>query len=638
MNSRPAARPFEQVARPRRTLAGEPFEIKFMAKSKSWIGRIFGGLWAGVEALRRLIVLLFLLVLVGMAYLAWQGGPPVEVDEGVALVLVPFGQIVERDDSDPRERVLGRLLGEEPPITVLGDMIDAIDAAAADPRIALLFLKLDTGFVAGQAQLSELAAAAARFRDSGKPVYAYAPDLGQDEYFLAAVADQIFIDPLGMVFLPGFEYYPLYFNEALDKLGVAVNVFRAGEFKSAVEPFIRNSMSESARANAQRWLNGLWDGWRDDVTAARALDAGAVQAYADNYVSRLREAGGDNAELALASGLVDAAVPLQTVREAAGEIVGMDEEHGSFRQIDHYRYLRALRQENGAKPEPPADKDVSLVVVQGEIVDGESAPGFAGGDAVADLIDRARQDDRSAALVLRVESPGGSVFASEQIRRAVQRYRDSGRPVVVSMASIAASGGYWISMNADEIFAYDTTLTGSIGVFGLVPTVDQGLGKLGIHSDGVGTTVWSGGLSPLRPLSEAAQQGLQLMVERDYRRFIDQVAAARNIEPTAMDEIAQGRVWTGEDALELGLVDALGNRQQAVERAAELAELEHYNLAPVEPVMDIRIRLLDRFSRSTLPLPTGWSRQLGAWLGEVERLQRRWSDRRGVYAHCLCRY
>lgn len=613
-----------------------------MAEKKSLLRRGFSAIGTAFDVLRRLVFLLFMLFVAATLYLAWQGGPPIKVDDGIAMVIVPLGQIVDQDDADPRERVAEQLLGEEPTTTVLNDMLDAIDAAAEDRRIKMLFLKLDTGFTSGQAQLEELAAAVARFKASGKPVHAWAPDMGQSEYFLAAQADRIYIDPMGMVFFPGFENYPLYFSEALDKLGVTVNVFRVGEFKSAVEPFMRDSMSASARDNAQAWLDGLWQGWLEQVASARGLSPQALQAYSDEFADRLAGSAGDPARLAVEAGLVDAALPLHAVRAEAGELVGMDNDHGSFRQIDHRRYLRAIDRESRVAQKAPAAKSavasklVSTVVVQGEIVTGESGPGLAGGETLRRLIDDATANERSAALVLRVDSPGGSVFASEQIRRAVARYRDSGRPVVVSMASVAASGGYWVSMNANRILAHDTTITGSIGVFGLLPTFEQTLDKLGIHSDGVGTTRWSGGLSPLRALSPTAKQGIQLLVEKDYREFIGRVAEARALSVEAVDAVAQGQVWTGGAALGHGLIDAIGDFDAAVATAAELAGLKDYEIEPVQPPMDFRIQLLQRFSFLGGWLPQGLLGRLESWNRQLDLMLRRWSDPRGVYAHCLC--
>lgn len=611
-----------------------------MAEPKSLLRRFFGAIGSLLDFVRKAVFILFLLFSLGMAWLIYQGGPPIKVDDGIAMVLVPFGQIVDQDETDPRARLASDFLGEDPAITVLGDLLEAIDEAAEDKRIKALFLKLDTGFTSGQAQLEELAGAIEEFKQSGKPVYAYAPDYNQTSYFLAAAADEIFMDPLGLAFFQGYENYPLYFKQALDKLGVTVNVFRVGEFKSAVEPFIRDSMSDAAKRNAQGWLDDLWLGWREQVAAARGLSAADLQHYSDDYAVLLQQHDGDTAATAQAFGLVDHVVDLQTLREQVGELVGMDEDLGSFRQIDHARYLRAVHAQKG-KDKQVADADadtsgrISLVTVQGQIVGGDSAPGFAGGDSIRRLIDDARRDEQSKALVLRVDSPGGSVFASEQMRRAVQRYQASGRPVVVSMASVAASGGYWISMDADQILAHATTITGSIGVFGMVPTFENSLDKLGINSDGVGTTRWSGGLSPLRSLSQPARDGLQLVVEKDYQRFIGRVAKARDMTPEDVDKIAQGQVWSGKAALGHGLIDALGGFDAAVAKAAELADVTDYDVKPMRPPQDLRMQLLQRFSK--IALPDSIEMLLGSGLQQIETGLRRWSDPRAVYADCLCR-
>lgn len=607
-----------------------------MAHHKSLIGRIFGFLGSLLDFIRRAVFIVFILISAAMAWMIYSGGPPITVEDGIALVVMPVGQIVDLDETDPRARVLDEVLGEEPAVTALADLLDAIDGAAEDPRIKALFLSLDSGFWAGQAQLEELAAAITRFKASNKPVFAHAANMGQQSYFLAAHADEIVIDPLGLVFFHGFENYPLYFRDALDKLGVTVNVFRAGEFKSAVEPFIRNSMSDSARTNTQGWLGDLWQSWRDQVAATRGMSADDLQRYSDEFSILLAAQDGDTAMTAQAAGLVDHVEDLRSLRERVGELVGMDEEHGSFRQIHHARYLRAIDAEARhavASEDQAQPAKISLVHVQGQIVDGESAPGYAGGDTVRWLLEKARMDSESKALVLRVDSPGGSVFASEQIRRAVQRYKDTGRPVVVSMGSVAASGGYWVSMNADSILAHASTITGSIGVFGVVPTFENVIEKIGISSDGVGTTKWAGALSPVRPLNQSARDSLQLVVEKDYSRFITQVAQAREMTVEQVHAVAQGQVWSGAAALGYGLVDELGDIDGALAKAAELLGASDYEIAPVQPPMDFRLQILDRFSLS--PVSQLFEHSLLGPLG-VKDWARRWSDSRGVYADCLC--
>lgn len=609
------------------------------------------------DFVRKLLSIVLLFVLIAVLIVAMQGAPAPEVEEGVALVIAPSGLIVEYDDTDPRERVLDEILGEPPAVMPMADLTTAIEAATDDARIKLLFLKLDEPFVAGQAQLEELGRRIEDFRAAGKPVHAWAPVMDQQSYFLAAHADRIAIDPLGAVFLEGFEVDRLYFAEALESLGVTMHVFREGAYKSAVEPFIRNDMSVEARENAQRWLTSLWSLWKSRVASLRGQGASELQQYADELVANLEATDGDLAQVALQQGLVSAVEPLAGVRSAAAEVVGRDAEHGSFRQIWQGEYLRAVDREGWPGRPEPADaapaaevevevlddpRYIALVHVQGEIVDGEGLPGQAGGLRIRDLIEQATRDDNVAALILRVDSPGGSVAASEDIRRALNAFKASGRPVVASMGSVAASGGYWVSMDANRIVAAPSTITGSIGVFGLVPNLAGTFDKLGVHPDGVGTTVWAGALNPARPLSEPAQQALTLVVRHDYRLFIESVAEARGMTPDAVEAVASGQVWSGVQAVELGLVDELGHYARAAAIAAELAGLPAD--APVElfaPEPDIRVRLLEQFSSrlQAALLPAAWNSL--SWQSQLDPLLQRALQPlnpgvRGTLAHCLC--
>lgn len=591
------------------------------------------------DLLRKVLSVIFLLVFVGVVVMLWQGPPSPTVEDNVALVVAPSGMLVEYDDTDPREQLLDEVLGEPPAIMPVAHIVEPIRRAADDPRIGLLFLKLDEGFAAGQAQLEAIANAIQSFRESGKPVHAYGTALGQSQYFLAAQADRIAIDPMGAVFLPGFEVDRVYFADALESLGVDVHVFRRGDYKSAVEPYQRNNMSPAARRNAQRWLDSLWAGWREQVASQRGLDPQQLQDYADKFVQRLEATQGDLAAVAVQAGLVTAAESLTAVRDAAKAVVGEDPEHGSFRQIWSEDYRRATVKRSSMQTTEQGQKILAVVHVQGEIVDGDGGTGLAGGNLVRDLIYDARRDPDVAGLLLRVDSPGGSVNASEQIRQALLDFQASGRPVVASMASTAASGGYWVSMNADHIVASPSTITGSIGVFGLVPTFAQAGGKLGLHADGVGTTQWAGALSPLRPLADNARATLDLVVGHDYQLFIQSVAQAREMTEAQVEDIASGQVWTGRQALEHGLVDALGDEEAALQRLRELAELPED--APAEvfaPLPDPRFQWLKQFSSGWLAsqvlesINMPWLQSLSPGLPQLT-LQ---PGERGTLAHCLC--
>jgi len=508
--------------------------------------------------------------------------------------------------------------------------------------VPLAVLKMDNLYNAGLPQLEELAAAMKVFQAKGKPIYAYSADFSQAGYFAAAQADEVLIDPMGGVFLEGFGVYTNYFKEALDKLGVNVHVFRVGEYKSAVEPFLRNDMSPEAKAANQEWLGDLWGDYVDTVGQARKLGEGATDSYISGYSEGLLRNKGDSAAYAKEAGLITGAVTLAEFRKKIGEKVGFDDDHGSFRQINYIDYLHATRHQS-RKQAPSSDGKLALVVVQGEIVDGGGEPGEAGGETIADLLDEARRDEDVKAVVLRVDSPGGSVWASEQIRRAVQALRADGKPVVASMSSVAASGGYWVSMDADEIWAHNSTITGSIGIFGLVPTIEKPLEKLGIRTDGVGTTPLTGAFRLDRPLTPMVQTIIQAQIDMGYREFIEGVAEGRDLAIDKVDQIARGRVWSGQHAKELGLVDHIGGLEDAAAAAAKLSGLDPQNYE-LEEFSDDRgfaghwLSLLTgkiQVNLEGLPGLQNWLREYAGGV-DPQQLLRRFNDPRGMYAHCFC--
>ncbi|MGH8458032.1 MAG: signal peptide peptidase SppA, partial [Nevskiales bacterium] len=413
-----------------------------MSQNRSWIVRLFSGFWRVIEFIRRVLVSLVVLVMLLVLWLAVSGRPEWTVEDNVALVWVPVGTLVEIVDEPPETAFLQQLADQLPRQTRVRDLIKSLEYAATDKRIKLVFLKLDELEDAGMAQLQELGTALQQFRkQSGKKVIAYAPSYSQPSYYLAAQADEVVLDPMGFVLMAGFGHYGMYFKEALDKLGVDMHIFRAGEYKSAVEPFERTDMSPEARVANAAWLQVLWDQYKAGIAAPRKLAPEALENYAANLPAVVEAHAGDLAAAAKATKLVDTLLTLQQLREKVGAVVGMDDDIDSFRQIDHFTYLSIVDRPRHA-PDTPA---IGLVVAQGELIDGESVVGAAGADTLADLIADAVRDENIAALVLRVDSPGGSITASETIRRQVQRFRDSGRPVVVSMSSLAASGGYWIA-------------------------------------------------------------------------------------------------------------------------------------------------------------------------------------------------
>lgn len=605
-----------------------------MAKKPSLIRRLFSGLWRTVALIYALLLLVVLLIVPVGVYFAFFSGPNVVVEQDTALVWAPTGDLVEQ-----RSRGVGTLVNavvsEPKRQSVVRDLIESLDRAADDDRIKLAFLKLDELGAAQPGQVQDLVAAIDRFKQSGKPVVAWSPSYGQSQYALASHADTIYADPFGYVFIPGYGVYRNYYKDAIDKLGVEVNVFRVGEYKSYVEPFTRNDMSPQARAANQTWMNSLWQTYRDEVSAERDIAADDISDYIEAFPQALRRAGGDAAQVARDAGLVDEVAALADVRDAMREQVGSDESHGSFRQIHHMDYLNAT---DGEQSMPATDSRIAVVVVEGSIVDGESVPGSAGGDTVARMIADARRNDHVAALLMRVNSPGGSVTASERIRRQVELTREAGKPVVVSMAGVAASGGYWVSMNADEIWAEPSTITGSIGIFGIVPTFAKPLEDLGIHTDGVGTTPLSGAMRLDQPLSEPVKMMLQAGVEHGYDQFVGRVAAARDMQEDAVRRIAEGRVWSGADAERIGLVDKLGGYVDAERATAGLAGLgeNDYTLQPMQPPADWRTAIQEFLSSHVQSaLVPDWFAQVSD-ASALDWLRNGLNDPRHLYAHCFC--
>lgn len=610
-------------------------EVVVVAKKESLLKRIFGVLWRAVAVIYGLLMLLLILAVPVAFYFAYSGAGTVTVEQDTALVWAPRGNLIEQRDSGVPTSLVEPLLGRPDPETVVSDLVEALDRAADDDRIKLVFLKLDKLGNASSGQLEELTAAIDRFKAAGKRVVAWSPTYNQSQFRLAAHADKVYLDPMGYVFLEGFGVFHKYFAEALDKLGVKIHVFRVGEYKSFVEPFVRNDMSPEARAANRAWLESLWQSYKKGVAEPNDFEPGAIEDYVQGFDSAMQQAGGNAAGIAEQAGLVDELAAVEAMRDDMRAIVGTDEQHGSFRQIHHRDYLRATE---GEQPVPNTDSTIGLVTVEGPIVAGQSVRGAAGGETIAHLISRIRRDDHAAAMVLRINSPGGSVFASERIRRQVSRMREAGKPVVVSMSGTAASGGYWIAMNADRIFAHQSTITGSLGVFGIVPTYAKPLADIGIHTDGLGTTPLAGALRGDRPMQPQIRRILQSGVDNIYDEFVQKVADARGMSVEAVDKIAQGRVWSGSDARRIGLVDRIGGLDTAVTSAAELAGLQQgdYELETIRKAAGWRSLLFQFFEGSA---QIAW---LPDWLTELSDTQSfNWlrygfNDPRGVYAHCFC--
>lgn len=604
------------------------------------VHRVFCGLWNALNFTRLLIFnLIFLAVLVTIVGAFFAARPSVAPHS--ALVLDPQGSIVDQYSTDPAQRALANLSGNESREVQLRDLLHAINAAAKDSRIDRMVLVPDDIASVGMATARDLGAALDRFRATGKQIIAVSGGMDQNQYLVAAHANTILLDPDGSVLLEGLANYRSYFKDALDKLGVEVHLIRVGTFKSAAEPYILNQASDAAKEADGYWMGGIWQGYLAEIAGLRKLDAATLGDDIAHYDDRVSAHQGDLARLALDEKLVDR---LATRGEARALLrrEGVAQGSEGFRQIDFQQYLATL----GRDELPSRAPELAVIVAQGEIVAGEKPPGMIGGQSTAQLVRAARDDARIKAIVLRVNSPGGDAYASELIRREIAQTRAAGKPVIVSMGDVAASGGYWISMDADEIWAEPNTITGSIGIFGLFVTVPNALAKLGIHTDGVGTTPLAGALDVRRPMSPQLEAIMTSVIKRGYDEFIGNVAKARGQTPAQIDAIAQGRVWTGAQARQRGLVDKLGGIDDAIAAAAVRAKLgSNYQVRYIEPPLSMWERIALNLGNSSalagfahyagFTLPSGLfsSAEIRQVAAIAESLH---GKRYGAFAQCFC--
>ncbi|MGL5949394.1 MAG: signal peptide peptidase SppA [Aeromonas sp.] len=545
--------------------------------------------WRLLNFTRNALLNLAFLLLLALVIFASRDNTPATPEISGALTLTLNGPLVEQRSQNASTLELLKQLDDvaEPPRElVLSELVWAIGQAKTDPRIRALVLKPQDLPNTPLPKLQVLAAAIADFKQSQKPVIALADFYSQSQYFLAAHADRVLLNQSGAVLLEGMSVYQPFFKGVLDKLAITPHVFKVGSYKSFVEPYTRSDMSPESKQANRHWLAQLWRQYVDAISTQRQISATQIDPAPDALLNALRAAHGNAATYALNAGLVDALLTRQGMSDEVIAITGKNKRH-SWQGVEVLDYLDAI--------EPPyahADKpQIGLITASGAIMDGKQPAGVIGGDSLSRLIDKARRDDHIKALVLRIDSPGGSAFAAEQIRQALLALKAADKPFVVSMGSYAASGGYWIAADADKIFAHPSTLTGSIGVFGLFASFDKALARYGINTDGVATTAQAG-LSPLRPLPAHVSAGIQLNVEDTYRRFVDLVAKGRQLSLAEAEKAAQGRVWTGLDGKKLGLVDELGNLEDALQAAAQLADLSTWQVTPITPPQSARDKFL----------------------------------------------
>lgn len=606
--------------------------------------RLWLGFWRGLTAFRMAVFnILFLLVLALVVRVLLFSSDELIVDSDTTLVIAPVGMLVEEYTGTPVERAINQALGQDLPETRLRDVLRALEHAAGDERIVQVLVRTDELWGLAPGMMNELADAFSRFRNSGKRVVAYGGMMMQGQYLMASLADEVWLDHDGLVLIEGYSRYRQYYREGLEKLAVDVNLFRVGEYKSAMEPFIRDDMSDEDRTASELLLGDLWQAYLDQIAINRGLPIEVLVDLVGDFAAHAESASGDLAGLALERGLVDRLVSRPELRAELANRGAADPDAG-FRQIDFVTYAQASR---GWRPK--ADR-VGVIVAQGAIVEGAQPPGTIGSESTSRLIRQAARDDRIRAVVLRIDSGGGSAFASEVIRSELKALQDAGKPLVVSMGNVAASGGYWIAMGADEVWAYPTTLTGSIGIFGFFPTFQDTLAKIGIHTDGVGTTPLAGALRADRALSDEARNLLQNFIEHGYREFINLVAEHRRMPVGEVDQVARGRVWTGRQAQQHGLVDQLGTLGEAVDAAARIAGLgDDYVVSYVEREMSAMEQFFVNMGTAAIGMadidsgalagPIGWLplEVRSRLLGELRLVfaQTR-SGRPGIMAHCLC--
>ncbi|EEO4003791.1 signal peptide peptidase SppA [Salmonella enterica] len=606
-----------------------------------FIAGFFKWTWRVLNFVREMVLNLFFIFLVLVGVGIWMqigNGSNSEQTARGALLLDISGVIVDKPSTNHRLGALGRQLfgasSDRLQENSLFDIVNAIRQAKDDRNITGIVLDLKNFTGADQPSMRYIGKALREFRDSGKPVFAVGENYSQGQYYLASFANKIWLSPQGQVDLHGFATNGLYYKTLLDKLKVSTHVFRVGTYKSAVEPFIRDDMSPAAREADSRWIGELWQNYLHTVSANRQISPQQLFPGAQAIIDGLTSVGGDTAKYALDHKLVDALASSADVEKALTKQFGWSKTENNYRAISYYDYSLKTPADTGGT--------IAVIFANGAIMDGEETPGNVGGDTTASQIRDARLDPKVKAIVLRVNSPGGSVNASEVIRAELAAARAAGKPVVVSMGGMAASGGYWISTPANYIVASPSTLTGSIGIFGVINTVENSLSSIGVHSDGVSTSPLAD-ISMTKALSPEVQQMMQLSIEYGYKRFITLVADARKRTPEQIDKIAQGHVWTGEDAKANGLVDSLGDFDDAVAKAAELAKLKQWHLDYYqdEPtVLDMVMHSMTGSVRAMLPetiqamLPAPLVSAANTLKAEGDKLAA-FNDPQNRYAFCL---
>lgn len=599
-----------------------------------WIGKF-------LSTTRSILGNLIFLLLIAILFISIFSEKKKPVVENAALILSLAGNIVEEKQSrDSFTELLTEVTqtSQTPNETLLQDILDAIHHAETDPQIKCILLHLKDLGAIGLDQMQTIGAALNQFKKSGKKIIAAEDFYKQKGYYLASYASEVYLNPMGGVDLHGFGAYNLFFREALEKLHINYNVFRVGTYKSAVEPILRDSMSVEAKEQTRGLITALWKIFTGDITRQRALPADAIDQYASQISTKIAAAAGSAATLALNEKFVDGLKTRNEVNEYMGKLAAVDTDN-KFKQIQLADYLRTFTP-SYQPPRIATGNVIGIIVAEGMILDGKQPVGAIGGDTLATVIREARLDSAVKAVVLRVNSGGGSAFASEIIRQELLELKKAGKPFVISMGSTAASGGYWIAANADEIWASPATITGSIGIFAAIPTFENSLANLGVHSDGIGTTPLATGLNLTRPLAPSLKESIQMSLDSSYRQFLDLVAQGREMKQEEVQNIAEGRVFYGEEAQRIGLVDKLGTLEDAIHSAADMTKLKDYTAQYIEKPRTLREEMLaivkGKISAALLSLNLSppAAQQLSQLLQPVREVLA-FNDPAGLYAHSL---
>lgn len=608
---------------------------------RSAVARFFLGVWHVIDGTRKLVlnaVFFLILFFIVMAFL--ETGDSLIIQPNTALILSPYGNVVEEYSGTPLDQALQNATEENRHETRLRDLVEAIRRARDDSKITRIVIEPTYLEHIGMASLLELETALADFKTSGKPVIALTDNMGQQQYFLAAMADEIWLNPDGMVWIDGFSNYRNYFHEGLEKLEVEINLFRAGEFKSAMEPYVRDDMSPQAKEANLFWLSSLWQQYLEGISLQRGIPLLDLSNAINDFADRLQAADGDFAQLALDMGLVDRLISRPEANQELAALGASAPGAEVYRQVGFDNYLMITE----LQYRPHSENQVTIVVAEGEILRGKQPPGYIGSDTMAARLRAVSEDRNTKAVVLRLNSPGGDAFASEKIRREVQALRESGKTVVISMGDVAASGGYWIAMAGQEVWANPASITGSIGVFGMIPTFSKPLEKLGIHTDGVGTTPLAGKLRLDLPMDEDLKRIFQSATDQAYREFLRVVSNGRGLSEEQVDEVARGRVWSGVQAKDRELVDHTGTLQEAIDSAARIAGLgSDYQVQYSQPmltpfesfVLEMTGSTAQRFGLLPSANPFMGSNLLEGLLQDL-RLLLAAGDGFSLAAHCMC--